>query len=93
MEINRSFAVGVVLALTGVALIAHSRSPRAYVAAPVAAPVATPAATPADPGIDFHAVKPGQKCVPYASNGTYLPELCGDHDAFQGRIDRALASD
>jgi hypothetical protein len=32
-----------------------------------------------------------QRCVPYASNGTYLPELCGDHDAFSDRAERALA--
>jgi hypothetical protein len=25
------------------------------------------------------------KCNPYASNGTYLPELCGDHDPFADR--------
>ena len=28
------------------------------------------------------------KCSPYASNGTYLPELCGEHDAFADRAAR-----
>jgi hypothetical protein len=50
-------------------------------------PAATVSQAPA--GIDFHApVKPGQKCVPYASNGTYLPELCGNYDAFAAKAER-----
>lgn len=28
------------------------------------------------------------KCNPYASNGTYLPELCGNHDPFSDRAAR-----
>ena len=30
------------------------------------------------------------RCNPYV-NGVYVGELCGDHDAFQGRLDRAFA--
>ncbi len=88
MQTNHSIVAGLALALIGVTLIAHSKRPQAYVAAPVAPSVATPVATAPDPGINFHAVKPGQKCVPYASNGTYLPELCGDHDAFRAKAER-----
>jgi hypothetical protein len=55
-------------------------------------PIPAETVSQAPAGIDFHApVKPGQKCVPYASNGTYLPELCGDYDAFAAKADRAVA--
>jgi hypothetical protein len=53
----------------------------------VEAAVSQPAAPPA---VNIHDVKPGTRCNPYV-NGVYIGELCGDHDAFQGRLDRAFA--
>lgn len=50
-------------------------------------------ATPADltqptpVAVSATAAKP-VRCNPYASNGTYLPELCGDHDPFADRAAR-----
>jgi hypothetical protein len=48
-------------------------------------PAATVSQAPAAP------TKAATKCIPYASNGTYLPELCGDYDAFAAKADRAVA--
>ena len=60
------------------------------VTAPVAARVETPVPAPVAAPVAAPAAAPKQRCVPYASTGTYLPELCGDHDAFAGRLDRAM---
>lgn len=62
---------------------------------PVVSPEPVLAVEPAPPApepvsVDQPPAQP-QRCVPYASNGTYLPELCGDYDAFSDRAERALA--
>ena len=81
-------AVGV---LGGIAIISVGMRP-APAPAPVPVPAPASAEVVAEPRNEFHnPSNKGQKCVPYASNGVYLPELCGDHDAFQGRLDRAFA--
>ena len=56
----------------------------------VAPPVAPPVELPPAVSVDQPPARP-QRCVPDASNGTYLPELCGGHDAFSARAERALA--
>ena len=84
------------LALVGTGFAVASQLPPVPAPVSVPAPVTTPAPplAPAAPaqGISDVAGK-GQKCGPYASNGTYLPELCGDYDAYQGRLDRAFRSE
>jgi hypothetical protein len=90
---NWGLAVAV---FTGVTVILAANLPPvpAPVAAPVetqvTAPVAARVETPVTAPVAAPAAAPKQRCVPYASNGTYLPELCGDHDAFAGRLDRAF---
>lgn len=86
---NWGLAVAV---FTGVTVILAANLPPvpAPVAAPVEAPVTAPVEAPAPAPVTAPVETTGQRCVPYASNGTYLPELCGDHDAFAGRLDRAM---
>ncbi len=87
--LDRCFVAGLALGVGGgvLAISFGMRNPSvAPVAAPVA-PVVTPVAAPTAPA------KESQVCNPYASNGTYLPELCGDNDAFQGRLDRSFSND
>ncbi len=88
--LNRCFAVGLALGLGGgvLAIVAGMRQVASSAATRVVTPIAAPVAPP-EPHNEFHnpSVK-GQKCVPYASNGTYLPELCGDHDAFREKAER-----
>ena len=86
---NWGLAVAV---FTGVTVILAANLPP--VPAPVAAPVETQVTAPVAARVETPVTAPvettGQRCNPYASNGTYLPELCGDHDAFAGRLDRAF---
>ena len=86
--LDRCFVAGLALGVGGgvLAISFGMRNPSVSpVAAPVA-PVVTPVAAPTAPA------KERQVCNPYASNGTYLPELCGESNAFQGRLDEAFAS-
>jgi hypothetical protein len=90
--LDRCFVTGLALGVGGGILAISfgmrtpSVSPVAAPVAPVVTPVAAPVAAPTAPA------KERQVCNPYASNGTYLPELCGESNAFQGRLDRAFAS-
>jgi hypothetical protein len=81
-----------VAVFTGFTLILAANLPPvpAPVAAPVEARVETPAPAPVAAPVETPVAAPKQRCVPYASNGIYIPELCGDHDAFSGRLDRAM---
>jgi hypothetical protein len=86
--LDRCFVAGLALGVGGgvLAISFGMRNPSVSpVAAPVA-PVVTPVAAPTAPA------KPSQVCDPYV-NGVYMGELCGDNDAFQGRLDRAFASE
>jgi hypothetical protein len=63
-----------------------SYSEPAPVASPIeSAPVDSSMQLPAP--ININDVKPGTRCNPYV-NGTYVGELCGDHDAFAEKAER-----
>ena len=79
------------LALVGTGFAVASQLPPVPASLTAPTPVTTPAptVTPAVPAQDISDVAgKGQKCVPYASNGTYLPELCGEYDAFSDKAAR-----
>jgi hypothetical protein len=90
---QKLYNIGVALGLTaGIAAFAFGAQTPTNSLPPVPS-VSVEAAVPqpaAPPAVNIHDVKPGTRCNPYV-NGVYVGELCGDHDAFQGRLDRAFA--
>ncbi len=88
------FSAGLLIA--GIAFLHGTQNPTNDLpSTPVVRPepvlaVAPTASEPASPATEPVAAEPA-RCVPYASNGTYLPELCGEYDAFSDRAERALA--
>ena len=89
---SRWHAVGVALGLAtgGAAFLLGAQHPTNTLPPTpviVAEPVA-PTAQPADMTMADLVPATPTKCNPYAANGTYLPELCGEHDAFADRAAR-----
>lgn len=88
---TRLHAVGVAFGLLagGAAFLYGAQTP-SNTLPPTPVIVAEPAAPAEPPALTMADLVPAEpvKCNPYASNGVYLPELCGEHDAFAARAAR-----